>query len=163
MSDSPANVPLLDRADFAAAVEIYRQALKLHCYRILGSLHEAEDAVQETMLSGMAQLRRFGSPLIDQELTLQNCEERGAEYCVQSPAFLGSRTETLGRGESGSTSGITPVQGIVTVPAPWCPSTSFSSTDCQKKPAANCSSEKCATFVGASRNASFRRSSNGGF
>jgi RNA polymerase sigma-70 factor (ECF subfamily) len=39
-----------DLSEFSSLIEIYRQELHLHCYRLLGSLHEAEDLVQETML-----------------------------------------------------------------------------------------------------------------
>src|SRR3954463_11559489 len=42
--------PTLDQSAFTASVQRHRRELHLHCYRMLGSFEESEDAVQETFL-----------------------------------------------------------------------------------------------------------------
>ncbi len=48
-----------DEAAFAALTEPYRRELQLHCYRILGSLQDAEDLLQETLLAAWRGLEQF--------------------------------------------------------------------------------------------------------
>jgi RNA polymerase sigma-70 factor (ECF subfamily) len=48
-----------DEHAFAALTDPYRRELQLHCYRILGGVQDAEDAVQETLLSAWRALESF--------------------------------------------------------------------------------------------------------
>lgn len=48
-----------DEHQFSELTEPYRRELQVHCYRILGSLHEAEDMVQETMLKAWKRLNTY--------------------------------------------------------------------------------------------------------
>ncbi|HEX3276985.1 MAG TPA: RNA polymerase subunit sigma-70, partial [Thermoleophilaceae bacterium] len=40
----------MDRLEFGAVVERHRRELQIHCYRMLGSIEDSEDLVQETFL-----------------------------------------------------------------------------------------------------------------
>jgi RNA polymerase sigma-70 factor (ECF subfamily) len=48
-----------DESAFAALAERHRGELRVHCYRMLGSLDEAEDLVQETLLRAWKNLSSF--------------------------------------------------------------------------------------------------------
>lgn len=48
-----------DQHEFSSLTEPYRRELQLHCYRLLGSLQDAEDTVQETLLRAWRRLETF--------------------------------------------------------------------------------------------------------
>ena len=48
-----------DERAFAELVEVHRGPLYAHCYQMLGSVHDADDAVQEALLKAWRALARF--------------------------------------------------------------------------------------------------------
>ena len=60
MTETPLNRARAgDERAFGELTDPYRRELQFHCYRMLGSLQDAEDALQETMLAAWRGLEGF--------------------------------------------------------------------------------------------------------
>src|SRR3990170_3273480 len=72
---------------FSLLVAPYRHGVHIHCYRMLGSLHEAEDLLQEALLRAWRALDRFE----------ERSSFRGWLYRIATNACLDALKRSRGR------------------------------------------------------------------
>jgi len=92
------SIPVLEPAVFERLAEHHRREIEVHCYRMLGSLHDAEDAAQDTWLSAWRGREAFRASFrswlyrIATNTCLRMLERRATSRRVASPSMRMSRT-----------------------------------------------------------------------
>ena len=82
-----------DGEAFRQLTDPYRRELQLHCYRILGSVQDAEDVLQETLLAAWRGLDRF-----EERASMRAWLYRIAtNRCLNALRDTGRRPHQLGR------------------------------------------------------------------